>query len=111
ARGWGRGQRQVLFAIVPRGSYQRMFGYRQSVTIAIRARDLDGVERVREEAIARMRIRHRLRPSQRNDFAVIPSDTVLTVWDKISSSIFVSLQGVASISLLVGGIVIMNIML
>src|SRR5262249_50107669 len=47
----------------------------------------------------------------KDDFAIETSDSFLSLWKDISSSFFVVMVGIASISLVVGGIVIMNIML
>src|SRR5256885_1387972 len=55
--------------------------------------------------------RHHLAYATKDDFAVETSDSFLDLWKSISGSFFVVMIGVASISLIVGGIVIMNIML
>jgi putative ABC transport system permease protein len=58
-----------------------------------------------------MRIRHRLRPGQENDFALQTAAGALEGWNKISAVLITALPGLVAISLVVGGIVIMNIML
>lgn len=58
-----------------------------------------------------MRARRRLRPAEENNFSVETADETLSFWDKISQVLFVALPGLVAISLVVGGIVIMNIML
>jgi putative ABC transport system permease protein len=58
-----------------------------------------------------MRSRHRLRPRAENDFVLETADEVLDFWGKISRVLFLALPGLVAISLVVGGIVIMNIML
>ena len=58
-----------------------------------------------------MRGRRGLRPSRENDFALESADAVLDFWANISRILFVALPGLVSVSLVVGGIVIMNIML
>ncbi len=58
-----------------------------------------------------MRIRHRLRPNQENNFAIQTAAGALSGWKKISAILFAALPGLVAISLVVGGIVIMNIML
>ncbi len=63
------------------------------------------------EAEGIMRARHGLRPSEPNDFNLETADEALSFWDNISRVLFVALPGLVSISLVVGGIVIMNIML
>ena len=58
-----------------------------------------------------MRIRRRLRPAQGDNFALQTAEGALSGWKKISAVLFAALPGLVAISLVVGGIVIMNIML
>jgi putative ABC transport system permease protein len=58
-----------------------------------------------------MRIRHRLRPAQENDFAIDTAEETLTFWRNISRILLIAFPGLIAIALVVGGIVIMNIML
>src|SRR5437667_150305 len=63
------------------------------------------------QAEAVMRSRRHLRPREPDDFALETADEVLDFWGKISRVLFVALPGLVAVSLVVGGIVIMNIML
>src|SRR5438046_4189837 len=63
------------------------------------------------QAEAVMRSRRHLRPRQADDFALETADEVLDFWSKISGILRVALPFLPGISLVVGGIVIMNIML
>lgn len=63
------------------------------------------------EAEAIMRARRQLRPAADNNFELETSDGVLEFWSKISAVLFAAIPGLVSVSLVVGGIVIMNIML
>ncbi len=58
-----------------------------------------------------MRTRRGLRPSEPNNFGLETAEASLDFWDNISRILFIALPGLVSISLVVGGIVIMNIML
>ena len=58
-----------------------------------------------------MRARRGLRPGEANDFALETADEAISFWDNISRILFIALPGLVAISLVVGGIVIMNIML
>jgi putative ABC transport system permease protein len=58
-----------------------------------------------------MRSRHRLRPSQPDDFAVETSQSALEFWQKIKSKMVIAGAVLPAIGLVVGAIVIMNIML
>jgi len=64
-----------------------------------------------EEVEAMMRGRRQLKPNQDNDFHLQTADGALEGWNKISAILFAALPGLVAISLVVGGIVIMNIML
>ncbi|MDH5803998.1 MAG: FtsX-like permease family protein, partial [Gemmatimonadota bacterium] len=63
------------------------------------------------ETEAVMRKRRGLRPAQDNNFVLETSEALLDFWGKINQILAVALPGLVSISLVVGGIVIMNIML
>jgi putative ABC transport system permease protein len=63
------------------------------------------------QAEAIMRSRRQLRPGQESNFAFQTAEGALDTWQKISKVLFVALPGLVAISLVVGGIVIMNIML
>lgn len=69
------------------------------------------VRPLQEQAEEAMRIRRRLRPSDLNNFAAETTTASLGFWDRISRILFLALPGLVGISLVVGGIVIMNIML
>jgi putative ABC transport system permease protein len=58
-----------------------------------------------------MRIAHRLRPGQANDFTVDTADALVTFWKNLTGVLFTVIPVVVAIGILVGGIVIMNIML
>jgi putative ABC transport system permease protein len=64
-----------------------------------------------DDATVALRIERRLRPSEENNFGMYTSDTLLDLYHQATSGIFAVLVGVVALSLVVGGIVIMNIML
>jgi putative ABC transport system permease protein len=63
------------------------------------------------EVEALMRARRQLRPEQENNFEIETAKAALGFWEKISRILFMVLPLLVGISLVVGGIVIMNIML
>lgn len=69
------------------------------------------VDRAVGEIVYTLRQRHNLAPGAKDDFTVITQRDLLGVFDQISSILTLFLVAIASISLLVGGIGIMNIML
>ncbi len=64
-----------------------------------------------DETTVALRIERRLRPGEPDNFGVVNSATFLNIYTQATSGIFAILIGVVSLSLVVGGIVIMNIML
>jgi putative ABC transport system permease protein len=79
--------------------------------IVIQAFDGEDLRAVMWEAEAVMRVRRGLRPATENNFELETADDSLAFWDRISRILFLALPGLVAISLVVGGIVIMNIML
>ena len=63
------------------------------------------------EVEALMRARRGLKPGQENNFHLQTAEGALEGWKRISRVLFMALPGLVAISLVVGGIVIMNIML
>jgi putative ABC transport system permease protein len=105
------GQSQDRFAIVPIGAYQKIFGPGQSIQIKVRAAEVTRLAEAIDEARIAMRSRHHLRPGTPDDFSVTTSEQLVSLWRKISGGIMLALIVLVSISLVVGGIVLMNTML
>lgn len=79
--------------------------------IVVQTTDPDDIRPAMIEIEAILRIQNGLRPSEPNDFALETAEESLGFWDTISTILFMALPGLVGISLVVGGIVIMNIML
>jgi len=105
------GQSQDEYAIVPLGAFQKLFGTRQSLTLTVTPTDPTGTNAAMDDAEVAMRIARRLRPRDPSNFGVASSATFLSLYNQVTSGVFAILIGVVSLSLVVGGIVIMNIML
>jgi putative ABC transport system permease protein len=105
------GQSQDEFAIIPLGLFQKIFGSRQSLQIIVKPRTPEVVKAAMDDATVALRIERRLRPKQPDNFGMFTSDTILSIYEQATRGIFAVLIGVVALSLVVGGIVIMNIML
>jgi putative ABC transport system permease protein len=79
--------------------------------LIVRTGDPSSMQQALGEAEAAMRGRRQLRPWEENNFAFQTAEGALETWAKISRILFLALPGLVAISLVVGGIVIMNIML
>ena len=105
------GQSQDQFAVVPLPALQRVFGSRMSLRLTVRPTEPQLVQTAMDETRVALRTERRLRPKQPDNFGIVSSDTFLNIYRNATSMIFTVLLGVVSLSLVVGGIVIMNIML
>jgi putative ABC transport system permease protein len=105
------GQSQDRFVIVPVGAYQKLFGAEESVGIRVKTADVAGLPGAMEEARIAMRVRHHLKPTDKDDFYISSSEQLVSLWKQISGGIMLALFVLVSISLIVGGIVLMNTML
>jgi len=98
--------------ILPLSRYNKEFGTQtDSLRVTCRAGSADKMEVSTDEVRQIMRGRHHLAYGAKDDFAIETSDSFLSLWKDISGSFFAVTIAIASISLVVGGIVIMNIML
>jgi putative ABC transport system permease protein len=71
----------------------------------------DAIESGMAKAEEAMRVAHRLRPGEDNDFTVDKADALIAFWKQLTSLLFTAIPAVVAIGIVVGGIVIMNIML
>jgi putative ABC transport system permease protein len=98
--------------ILPLSTYLKEFGNQQSsLRVTARAGSAAKIQSSVDEVRQIMRGRHHLAYNTKDDFAIETSDSFLSLWKDISGSFFAVTIAIASISLVVGGIVIMNIML
>jgi putative ABC transport system permease protein len=105
------GNSQDEFAVVPLGAWQRMFGSRRSLELSVKPASPGQLQQAMEETRVALRVERHLRPKDEDDFGMYTSDTLMGFWQSISQGMFAILIGVVSLSLVVGGVVIMNIML
>ena len=105
------GNNRDQFAIVPITAWFKVFGSGHSLDLKVAAADLEMLNEAKDEATFLMRVRHRLRPLARQDFSITSSEQMLSIWGGISAAIYGALVPLVGISLVVGGIVLMNVML
>jgi putative ABC transport system permease protein len=99
------------FVMMPFTTFESMYGRRQTTTISVKmteAADVDGAMSRAQEA---MRLAHRLRPHDADNFSIETSDALVSFWKSLTSVLFSVVPAVVGIGIVVGGIVIMNIML
>jgi putative ABC transport system permease protein len=110
-RGAVFGQSQDAFAIIPLAAYMRLFGARQSLTLIAKPVSPEVLDAAMDDATVALRVARRLKPSEPDNFGMLTSGTVLGIYEQATNGIFAVLIGIVALSLVVGGIVIMNIML
>jgi putative ABC transport system permease protein len=98
------------FAKIPLATFQKIYGSRRTVNISIRGREGQMLQ-AQDQARLAMRTLHKLDYHEEDDFGLITSEGVNELFNNLTSVIFSVSLFVVGISLVVGGIVIMNIML
>src|SRR5712691_2201422 len=106
------GQDRDNFVVIPLSTYRRSRGARASLTLQIKATGGKQVfEQAQDEARVVLRARRHVPPGDPEDFFIGTADSYIQLWESISSAFFAVFVMVSSISAVVGGIVIMNVML
>ncbi|MCO6510705.1 MAG: ABC transporter permease [Aridibacter famidurans] len=100
------------FVYVPFEVGQRMFGSRDSIVVHVQVRNSGLFETAKDEVRSIMRNRRKKSFSDTDDgFSIDSQDAFIGIYQNATSGIYFATIGVAVISLVVGGIVVMNIML
>jgi putative ABC transport system permease protein len=111
-KGSAFGNSQDNFAIISIGNYQKMFGSRMfGMQLVVKPKSPEVAKAAMDDATVALRVERRLRPKDPDNFGMFTSDTLLGIYETATKGIFAVLIGVVGLSLVVGGIVIMNIML
>ncbi|HEV2749592.1 MAG TPA: ABC transporter permease [Gemmatimonadales bacterium] len=105
------GQSWDGFVMLPLTTFEALYGRRQTTVISVKMAAAAGVPEGMLRAEEAMRIAHRLRPGQDDDFTVDTGEGLIAFWAKLTRVIFTVVPAVVGIGIVVGGIVIMNIML
>jgi putative ABC transport system permease protein len=105
------GNSQDEFIVIPLGAFQKLFGSRRSLELTVKPRDPMMIERTMDEARVALRSLRKLGPKEPDNFGMYTSDTIMNIFRAFTAGAFSVLIGVVGLSLVVGGVVIMNIML
>ncbi|HTG93509.1 MAG TPA: ABC transporter permease [Pyrinomonadaceae bacterium] len=97
---------------IPYGAYQKAYGARRSLVVFIQVPEAEQLEAA-EDQVRTVMVNRRGRPAEGDDagFALETQDVFLNLYGSATSNIYIVTIGVAAVSLIVGGIVVMNIML
>jgi putative ABC transport system permease protein len=110
-KGAAFGQSLDNFVVIPLGAYQRLYGSRQSLSLMIKPRDASLAPLAQDETRVALRVDRGLKPAEPDNFGILASGSMMELFQQAVAGIAVLLVGIVGLSLLVGGIVIMNIML
>jgi putative ABC transport system permease protein len=108
--GWSPDNKVVL----PHGSFERQYGFevrRNGVNLNIVPRRTEDMDKVIEKTVAVMRARRKVPFNKPNDFAIITPDQLISQFKAITGGVTATMVFVALVSLLIGGVGVMNIML
>lgn len=105
------GVSQDNYLKIPFALHRKLFGSQRSINISVQAADAERMDVAMDEVRGVLRARHHLQPSDPDDFDFLTADGINSLWANLTGTIFAVAMFVVGISLVVGGIVIMNIML
>lgn len=109
AQGWGNTDDQVIVPL--RTAQKRLIGRDYISSIDVRTVDQASMDRATIEIESLLRRRHKLQPGQENDFSIRSMTDVMSTLGETTETFTMLLASIALVSLIVGGIGIMNIML
>jgi putative ABC transport system permease protein len=106
------GQSRDNYVIIPIATWLKEYGSHNSIFIWAKAYDAGApFEQAIDQVRVIMRARRHDRVGEKDTFVVETNQSFMSIWSNLSGTFFIVMIVIASISLIVGGIVIMNIML
>jgi len=105
------GQSTDNFVWMPITTFQKLYGTRRSIAIQAETQSMTDFEAAQDQMRVAMRARRHLTYHKPDDFAIETGESIMELWQNMTRGIYVVTLVVTAISLLIGGIVVMNIML
>ena len=105
------GQNLDVNIYIPIGAFLRVFGSRRSLMIRVTALDAAIINEAKDELRGILRRVRKVPPEKEDDFAINQQDILTNLYEGLTGGLYAVAVGIGAISLLVGGIGIMNIML
>jgi putative ABC transport system permease protein len=105
------GQSFDAFMLLPFSTFESFYGRRKTTVVSVKMASAEAVGPAMTRAEEAMRVAHRLRPGEENDFTVDKADALVAFWRNLTRLLFTAIPAVVCVGIVVGGIVIMNIML
>lgn len=110
-RGSFLGQNQDLWVVIPLETFGKYFGRRLDLELNVKAVSVAALEEAQDQARVILRNRRGDKYKDPDSFGMMTAASLMKLYNDLVSTAWIVLVGVSSISLVVGGIVIMNIML
>jgi putative ABC transport system permease protein len=105
------GQSQDNFVIIPVETLFKMEGARRGIGFYGLARDREHFMQAQDEVRMLLRAFRGLKPKDEDNFSIFSSDSIINLWNQLTSVIAATAVTIVSVFMVVGGVVIMNIML
>ena len=99
------------FVMIPIESYFKTYGSRSGIRLVAKAIDQAHLAQAQDEVRVLLRSFRHLGPAQDDNFSIFASETIVSLWERLTAAIAGMAVGIVSVFMVVGGIVIMNIML
>ena len=99
------------FVMMPISTFEMFYGRRQTTSVSVKMGDPTRIPDAMGRAREAMRLAHRLRPTEPDDFSVETADALVDFWKQLTRVLFAVVPAMVAIGIVVGGIVVMNIML
>ncbi len=105
------GNSQDNFVMIPIESYFKTYGSHTGIRLVAKAIDQPHLMEAEDEVRVLLRSYRHLAPGQDDNFSLFASDTIVSLWERLTATIAGMAVGIVSVFMVVGGVVIMNIML
>ncbi len=102
---------QDNFVRIPITTFHKLYGSRRTITINVHTASQEEMTRAQDEVRTILRSRRHVAFKDPDDFSFQTSDTFIQFYKTATNGIYFAMIAIAAISLIVGGIGIMNIML
>jgi len=97
--------------IIPYELFMKLFGSNRDITILVKVLGVEYIESAKDELTGILRRVRKVPPTEENDFAINQQDALTDMYRSLTTGLYATAIGVGALSLIVGGIGIMNIML
>lgn len=111
AKGSVFGESMDNFAVIPIETFFKVYGSRTGIGFHALAASHDRLYQAQDEIRMLLRAYRHVSPKEDDNFGIFTSDSIVSLWNQMTSAIASTAVGVVSVFMVVGGVVIMNIML